>query len=155
MSTAELKQTVATSGTWLLYQFTVSGSYVRNVEEPATSICDSFQVWIDPANAWDVRTFALDHDVRVLRLEHNGKIPDPAEHFHGVALDTYGDIIAHTLRLEIPAGSTAESLMNCMTQNDWFPHVEVTPLGIPLWLPEHTNYYSRDEDPHGLYTKPS
>lgn len=46
------------AGTWLIYTFSIEGSYLQNTERPAGTTCDTQQYWIMDAEAWDVRMFA-------------------------------------------------------------------------------------------------
>src|SRR4029077_17520249 len=96
--------------TWLIYVLTVEGSYAQDVERPATGSPDTFQYWITPNEAYDVRTFAIDKDVRVLRLDYPGHVADPIRYFQEVALEIYGDIIADSYRIDAPAGLSTEHL---------------------------------------------
>src|SRR4051794_22414491 len=96
--------------TWLLYTFTIEGSYAQNIERLATRVPDTFQYWITPSCAFDVRTFAIDQDIRVLRLEHDGYVDDPVAYFQGVAQETYSDIIRSRHRIEAAEDESVESL---------------------------------------------
>ena len=132
--------------TWLLYTFTIEGSYAQNIERPATRVPDTFQYWITPSCAFDVRTFAIDQDIRVLRLEHDGHVDDPVTYFQGVAQETYSDIIRAHYRIEAAEDESVESLREKVRAIGLHPHVEMTALGFPLWLPEDAKYYTKHEE---------
>lgn len=132
--------------TWLLYTFAIEGSYSQNIERPATRIPDTFQYWITPCCAYDVRTFAIDRDVRVLMLWHDGHVDDPVSYFQGVAQETYGDIIQAQYRIEATEGEAAESLREKVRALGLHPNVEITKIGFPLWLPEDAKYFTRHEE---------
>ena len=132
--------------TWLLYTFTVEGSYVQNFERPVTRVPDTFQYWITPSCAFDVRTFAIDRDIRILRLEHEGHIEDPIAYFADVAQETYSDIIRAHYRIEAADDESVGSLREKVRTLGLYPHVEMTALGFPLWLPEDAKYYTKVGD---------
>jgi hypothetical protein len=131
---------------WLLYTFTIEGSYAQDIERPATRVPDTFQYWITPSCAFDVRTFAIDQDIRVLRLEHEGHVDDPVAYFQEVAQETYGDIIQAHYRIEATGDESVESLRKKVCALGLHPHVEMTELGFPLWLPEDAKYYTKHEE---------
>jgi hypothetical protein len=135
--------------TWLLYTFTIEGSYAQNIERPATRVPDTFQYWITPSVAFDVRTFAIDQDVRVLRLKHDGHAHDPVAYFEGLAQEIYGDIIGARYRIQAEEDESVESLREKVRAVGLYPHVEMTVLGFPLWLPEDAKYYAKDEEDTG------
>ena len=58
------------AGTWLIYVFSIEGSYLQDLERPATGASDTQQYWITDAEAWDVRTFAIDKDLRIQTLDY-------------------------------------------------------------------------------------
>ena len=132
--------------TWLLYTFTIEGSYALNIERPATRVPDTFQYWITPCCAYDVRTFAIDQDVRVFMLWHEGHVDDPVMYFHGVAQETYGDIIQAQYRIEAAEDESVESLREKVRALGLHPNVELTKIGFPLWLPEDAKYYTKHEE---------
>src|SRR5262245_41510781 len=80
--------------TWLIYVLTIEGSYLQDIERPAIGCSDTYQCWITPHEVFDVRTFAIDKDVRILKVDCGGRVDDPIRYFQEVALETYGDIIA-------------------------------------------------------------
>jgi len=129
--------------TWLLYVLTIEGSYIHDTGRPATIAPDTYQVWIAPDAAYDVRTYAIDKDVRVLRVEYPGRVSDPVGYFQEVALETYGDIIGQSYRIEARTGESAERLCQKVREFGLHPNVQNTPLGFPLWLPEDAKYWSQ------------
>ncbi len=133
--------------TWLIYVLTVEGSYLQNTERPAIGAPDTYQCWITPNAAFDVRTFAIDKDVRILQMGHPGGISDPVQYFQELALEIYGDIIARSYRITAVAGETAEQLREKVKTLGLHPNVEYTPFGFPLWLPEDAKYWSQSGSP--------
>jgi hypothetical protein len=132
--------------TWLLYTFTIEGSYSQNIERLATRVSDTFQYWITPSCAFDVRTFAIDQDIRVLRVEHDGRVDDPVTYFQRIAQETYSDIIQAHYRIEAVEDESVESLREKVRALGLHPHVQITELGFPLWLPEDAKYYTKHEE---------
>lgn len=134
------------TGTWLIYIFSFEGSYLQDLERPAIDACDTQQYWITDAEAWDVRTFAIDKDLRIQTLDYTGRVDDPVAYFDSVARKTYGDVIAAHYRIDVPAGSSIASLRDQILQLGLHLNVEWTALGFPLWLPEDAKYFSHDGD---------
>jgi hypothetical protein len=129
--------------TWLIYVLAVEGSYLQDVERPASTAPDTYQCWITPDEVYDVRTYAIDKDVRVLRVDYPGRVADPVEYFREIAVESYGDIIHQTYRIDAAPGESAASLREKVRAIGLHPHVQDTPLGFPLWLPEDAEYWSQ------------
>jgi hypothetical protein len=134
------------SGTWLLYVLTIEGSYRQNIERPAKAAPDTMQYWITDDVAWDVRTFAIDKDIRAQRLDYKGHVADPITFFDGVAKKAYRDIIQSMYRLDIAAGKSSAQLRERVAGVGLNPNVEWTVFDFPLWLPEDAEYYSRGDE---------
>ena len=133
------------AGTWLIYAFSIEGSYLQNAERSAGTTCDTQQYWITDAEAWDVRTFAIDKDLRIQTLDYRGRVDDPVVYFDSVAQRTYGDIIAAHYRVDVPAGASIATIRDQISQLGLHPNVEWTALDFPLWLPEDTKYFSHED----------
>ena len=133
-------------GTWLIYRFSIEGSYLQNIARPATVVCDTQQYWITDAEAWDVRTFAIDKDLRIRHLDYRGHVDDPIAYFHAVAERTYGDVIVVHHRIEVSAGVSMDSLRDQISEAGLHPNVEWTALDFPLWLPENAEYSSKSDE---------
>ena len=129
--------------TWLIYVLTVEGSYLQDIERPAIGCPDTYQCWITPNEVFDVRTFAIDKDVRILRVDCAGRVDDPIRYFQEVAVETYGDIIADSYRIDAPAGLSTERLREKVKALGLHANVQDTPFGFPLWLPEDAKYWSQ------------
>jgi len=133
------------SSTWLIYVFSIEGSYLQNIERPASGASDTQQYWITPTEAWDVRTFAIDKDLRILNLAYRGHIDDPAVYFDSVARKAYGDVITAHYKVDVPAGASVENIRDHISQLGMHPNVEWTALQFPLWLPEDVRYFSHTD----------
>lgn len=129
--------------TWLIYVLTVEGSYLQDVDRQAIGCPDTYQCWITPNEVFDVRTFAIDKDVRVLRVDYPGHVDDPIQYFQEVALETYGDIIADSYLIDVAAGLSTEHLREKVKALGLHANVQDTPFGFPLWLPEDAKYWSQ------------
>jgi hypothetical protein len=129
--------------TWLIYVLTVEGSYLQDTDRPANGAPDTYQCWITPNEVYDVRTYAIDKDVRILRVDYPGHISDPVTYFRQVALETYGDIIGQSYCIDAQAGEPVERLREKLKTLGLHPNVKDTPFGFPLWLPEDAKYWSQ------------
>ena len=133
-------------GTWLIFPLKLEGSYRQNLERPAQGPCDTFQYWITPQVGFDIRTFAIDKDIRILQLDLSQKKKEELEPMLlDMARQTYEGIIAREVRIEVTADDSVESLSKKVSDAGLFPHVEWTALDFPLWLPEHADYEDRSE----------
>jgi len=130
-------------GIWLIFPLTLEGSYLQNIERPTTGPSDSFQYWITPKLGYDIRTFAIDKDIRLLQLDLSKNEKETELMLLGMARKTYEGIIEREVRIEVKADDTVETLENKVTAAGLFPHVEWTALDFPLWLPEHVEYESK------------
>jgi hypothetical protein len=134
------------TGTWLIYVFSFEGSYLHDLERPASGASDTQQYWITDAEAWDVRTFAIDKDLRIQTLDYRGRVDEPVAYFDSVAQRTYGDVITARYRVDVPAGASVANIRDEISQLGLHPNVEWTALDFPLWLPEEAKYFSHDAD---------
>lgn len=132
--------------TWLIYTLTVAGSYLQDIARPVTGAPDTFQCWITPKKFFDVRTFSIDKDVRVLDCAYEGRLSDPVEFVQEMALEIYGDIIEHIYRITAQPGEPIEQLREKVRALGLHPNVRKTRLGFPLWLPEDARYWSQSAD---------
>lgn len=133
-------------GTWLINVFSFEGSYLQNLERPATGASDTQQYWITDTEAWDVRTFAIDKDLRVQNLDYRGHVDEPITYFDSVAQRVYGDVIVSQYRIEVPFGASVSSIQDQIFQLGLHPNIKWTALGFPLWLPEDAVYFSQSAE---------
>ena len=136
------------SAIWLIFVFSTEGSWAQNLERPATDAPDTCQYWITADKARDVRTFAIDKDVRLITLEISGRLTLRAaeETFTKIAHDTYAEIIKASYRFDIHEGTTVAELKKMVASVGLNPKVDWTALDFPMWLPEDADYYSRSEN---------
>ncbi len=117
-----------------------------DIERPATGPADTFQYWITPKLGYDIRTFAIAKNIRVLELDLSGKREeDLVPMLLSMAQRTYEGIIEREVRIDVTASDTVETLTGKVNSAGLFPHVEWNGLDFPLWLPEHVNYESLSE----------
>jgi hypothetical protein len=133
---------------WLIYVFSTEGSWAQNLERPAIDAPDTCQYWITADKARDVRTFAIDKDVRLITLDIKGRLTLSAaeETFKKIAQDTYGEIIKESHRFEVRDGTTLPDLERLVASVGLNPKVDWTALNFPMWIPEDAEYYSRSEN---------
>ena len=132
------------AGHWLIYVLTTEGSYLQNLERPASGAPDTMQYWISGTLAWDIRTFSIDKDLRILELDLSSFDGDPVTKLNDIATKTYGEILAETHHIDVPEGATDGELIRLVQDKGLFPQASWTVLDFPLWLPETTEYASRE-----------
>ncbi len=130
-------------GTWLIYRFSVEGSYLQDASRPASESCDTQQYWITPTEAFDVRTFAVDKDLRVLKLDYVGRVSEPEAYFHSVAKRLYGDIIVAHFTIRVSEETPLDDVCSQIARLNLHPRVEWKSDGFPLWMPDEGEYHTQ------------
>ena len=130
------------AGTWLIYVLTMEGSYQQNLERSAINAPDTMQYWISDSIAWDIRTFAIDKDLRILQLDISNLNEDPIIYLDGIAKRTYQDIIKDSYKIDVSGSDTDKHLVGHVSKHGLYPSARWTELNFPLWFPERADYYS-------------
>jgi len=145
-SSGTFGKNMITPGSWFIFPLTLEGSYLQNIERPASNCCDTFQYWIAPNQAYDIRTFSIDKTLRILELDVSiWKQEDVIPTLLEIAHRTYSDIIAKEIRIDVCPQDTVTTIIHKVTTHGLHPNVEWTLLDFPLWLPENAVYESLPE----------
>jgi len=132
-------------GIWLIYVLTIEGSYSQNLERPAITAPDTMQYWISEPETLDIRTFAIDKEIRILQLDTSNFEGDCLQYFKDVAQRTYKAIIKNFYEINVPSDATDDWLGGRVKELGLFPNAKWTTLDFPLWLPEECEYSSLEE----------
>lgn len=126
----------------IIFVLTIQGSYVQNVEAAAVgSNADTVQFFIEPNQAWRIKTFAMDQDVHVYSL---GVSKGSIESLVVESTErTYGDVIAkkYVIRSKKGIEGLKEELKNVGLNQS----LEVSKSGFAFWVPENTKYRSKSQ----------
>src|SRR5689334_5838318 len=89
--------------TLIVAVLTVESSYLQEVERPAKNVPDTVQFWFAPDSKWRIKTFAIDHDIHVYRIDafDAGSRLTPEFATNNIK-KSYGDVTAKVLTLEFP-----------------------------------------------------
>ncbi|MEO5613612.1 MAG: hypothetical protein ABIR04_01625 [Cypionkella sp.] len=122
----------------------VSSSYANNVEYTvvgSSRVPDTVQWWISPDGIWRIRTFGVDHDIHVYKVE--GVQKDPLEFAKANTLKHYGDVLASQNLLSIEGGADSEMIAGRLVDEGLAPYFDVTPVGFIFWRPDAARYFSQ------------
>jgi hypothetical protein len=103
------------------------------------------QYWISEPETLDIRTFAIDKELRILQLDVSSFEGDCLQYFKDVAQRTYEGIIKNFYEINVPGNATDDWLKSKVKELNLFPNAKWTALDFPLWLPEEREYSSLSE----------
>ena len=124
----------------------VSSSYAHNVEYVvvgSSHVPDTVQWWISPEGIWRIRTFGVDHDIHVHKVE--GVQKDPLEIAKANTLKHFGDVVASQNLLSIEVEADSEMIAGRFVDEGLAPYFEVAPAGFIFWRPDAAHYSSQTE----------
>jgi len=122
----------------------VSGSYANNVEyavSGSSHVPDTVQWWISPEGIWRIRTFGVDHDIHVYKVE--GDLKDPLEFAKANTLKHFDDVVASQNLLTIEGEADSEMIAGRFADEGLAPYFDVAPAGFIFWRPDAVHYFSQ------------
>jgi hypothetical protein len=130
-----------TSETVLVLSFlTVRSSYITNVEEPTAENPDTVQFWFAPGGHWRIKTFAIDEDVHVWRIDLHRQ-PDFVAFSVRNTEKHYGDVLHRTEILRASGG--IEGIKRALEDAGLTPNLEVSEEGFAFWAPSGSCYRTK------------
>lgn len=133
-------------GVLLVTVLSVSSSYANNVEYAvagSSRVPDTVQWWISPTGTWRIRTFGVDHDIHVHKIQ--GILKDPLEFAKANTLKHFGDIVASQNSLSIEGVADSEMIAGRFVDAGLAPYFDVAPAGFIFWRPGAVHYFSQTE----------
>jgi len=121
-------------------QLKTKGSYAKDIEYPADEHFDTCQFFFDADSLWRIRTFAVDHDIHIHRVEGEGDATSKAEFAREHLESTYGDILARILTLDADTATPDLALNARLAAQSLQGHVVKTPHGFLFWNPDDAAY---------------
>ncbi len=128
-------------GTLLLSILNVESSYLKNMEKPARGIPDTLQWWIGKDESWRIKTFAMDHDIHIYRLDN---VNDPLKYFKKNNEKHYGDVILKTYVLEFSDVSSDEDIKKVFKEASLRQYYEKT-NNFLFWKPDKRKYKTQSK----------
>lgn len=114
----------------------IRSSYVRNFGAPAGSgVRDTVQWWLEPGQAWRIRTFAADHDIHVDWVGDG----QPGELIENT-LDHYRGLLERLEVVDIPNMRNRTEAARLLRRAGLEPNLEVVPDGFAYWNPDNGVY---------------
>lgn len=136
----------------IVARLTVRSSYADNREEPAGADCDTVQFYVPAGGGpiFRVRTFALDRDIHIHRID--GWPDDPASTIRAHLLRTYKDVTASITDVPLRQLSTQDLTDAGLSTGRLVAEPE---LGFAFWSPGGEHYATisqpvAGDGPHGL-----
>jgi hypothetical protein len=123
-------------------RLSIRSSFAQAHEEPAAGDFDTVQFHLptDGAAAYRVRTFAIDHDIHVHRIDGLASEEAVRAHLERV----YGDVLASVHSIPVDHRSTEDLLAAGIT----FGHLEVTD-DFAFWNPDGERYFTQSNPTTG------
>ena len=131
------------AGTLIVFRLTVESSYAANVEHPARDRFDTIQWWIGQHGAWRIKTYATDHDIHPYLIDSNQPREALRELAYSNSKKVYGDVIASTVSIEVPAGASDSDLAQVFRAAGLSGRFEWVDAGYLLWLPDDGDYITK------------
>jgi hypothetical protein len=126
----------------LVFLLNVQGSYLQDIEKPATDEADTVQFILLHGQAWRIKTFAIDHDVHVWHLG-----PMDRKKFEALADGNtqrhYGDVLVRKVTVEA-ADDTTAALKSALKASGLAEQLEVPKDdAFAFWVPKANAYRTR------------
>ncbi len=116
----------------------IRSSYIKNFGDPAgNGVHDTVQWWLEPGQAWRIRTFAADHDIHVDWVGEG----QPGE-LIGNILDHYRGLLERLEVVDIPNMRDRAQSSRLLRRAGLEPNLELVPDGYAYWNPDGGQYYS-------------
>lgn len=125
--------------TLIVGQLDIQSSYLRNEELPATTErFDTVQWWIGPTVAWRIRTFAIDLDIHLHRLEPSEELIDRALASTNA---NYSDVLQFLVRIDLTDYTNENQVAAELSSALGAPGLELAPdLDMGFWNPGASHY---------------
>ncbi len=134
---------MASPFTLVLAILSVESSYLNEVERPAKTVPDTVQFWFTPDSQWRIKTYAIDHDIHVHRIN----IADEArrlttEFAQNNIKKSYGDVTSEVLILEFPDPKNEAEVKRILRDKKLNGTLEEVKAGYYFYKPDSGNYHT-------------
>ena len=137
---------MASPFTLILAILTVESSYLSEVERPAKKVPDAVQFWFAPDSQWRIKTYAIDHDIHV----HRVNIADESkrltvEFSQNNIKKSYGDVTSEVLIVEFPDPKNEAEVRRILRDKELSGTLESVKGGYYFYNPDSGDYRSRSK----------
>jgi hypothetical protein len=137
---------MASPFTLILAILTVESSYLKDVERPAKTVPDTVQFWFAPDSQWRIKTYAIDHDIHVHRID----IADDAkrltvEFAQNNIKKSYGDVTSEVLIVEFPDPKNEADVKRILRDKKLDGTLESVKDGYYFYNPDSGDYRSKSK----------
>ena len=116
----------------------IRSSYVQNSDAPVgDGAPDTVQWWLEPGQAWRIRTFAADHDIHVDWVGDG----QPNELITYIE-ENYDGLLDRVEVVDIPNMHDTTQAARLLRRAGLEPNLEVVPDGFAYWNPDGGEYHT-------------
>jgi hypothetical protein len=127
--------------TLIVAVLSVRTSFKDKREEPAKNLPpDTVQWWLAPDASWRIKTFALDHDIHIYRLDGGD-----ATEFIANTKRNYGPIIRSLHTIELPDFNDPAVVAQAFHEAGLRNNLEISARGFAFWNPDKARYHTQSE----------
>lgn len=125
-------------GTLIIFILTVASSYSDGNEELSTDRFDVIEWWITSDSAYRLKTFALDNDIHVHRIEGHEEVEKTISLSKSNTDKTYGDVLKSMHQIEVTETDGVAEIQAKLAAEGLEGTVEVT--DFIFWNPDGQHY---------------
>ncbi|MBS1724319.1 MAG: hypothetical protein JSS66_15355 [Armatimonadetes bacterium] len=128
-------------GILLVAVLAVRSSFVLNKEEPVGEgqIPDTLQWWITNGGAFRIKTFAVDHDIHIWRIDGDVSVEQALANNQR----HYGDVLSRHYRIEIEDATNGELVAGALAAAGLEPMFELEEGAFAYWKPDAGPYENK------------
>jgi hypothetical protein len=128
--------------TLILAILTIESSYLEEIERLANSAPDTVQFWISQESQWRIKTFAIDHDIHMHRLQgHSAQLT--TDFARKNIEKSYGGVTAAVLVLEFTDPNDEADVKRVLAAHKLNGRLVVTSEGCAFYSPDKAVYRTK------------
>ncbi|MDH5452383.1 MAG: hypothetical protein OEX14_03425 [Paracoccaceae bacterium] len=130
--------------TLIIFFLSIESSYIQNKEVEVEGFADTTQWVVRGDDMWRIKTFAIDKDVHVFKINHDGKSPEDLIKIARLnTLKHYGEVVSDELILNTEDGVAGLRIEMAAIGLD--AHLNESGDGFVFWSPDGTKYSSKSK----------
>jgi hypothetical protein len=132
--------------TLILAILTVESSYLQEVERPSKKVSDTVQFWFTPDSQWRIKTYAIDHDIHVHRINSaDASKRLTVEFAQNNIKKSYGDVTSEMLIVEFPDPKNEAEVKRILRDKKLSGTLESVKDGYYFYNPDRGEYRSQSK----------
>lgn len=135
---------MATPFTLIIAVLTIESSYLDEVERPGTTVADTVQFWFARDSQWRIKTFAIDHDIHVHKID-TSETRLSVERAKENIKKTYGDVTSRILVINFPDPANDDDVQRILKGNKLNGSLEIAAAGFSFYNPDRGHYRSKSK----------